>query len=152
MKTAFVLPRMLSRCAMLSVLGMALHAGAQTLTVRLLNGKTGKPIRDQNVTLDWDYGKTSIVLRVDRHGVAHVTVPVGARWLGVSEGPRKGPESYRVAYFDCNRPALVNLDVAAILAHGYVAGDDCGRRVIVPQPGEIIFWGMLRPWWIPDLQ
>ncbi|MBW8870412.1 MAG: hypothetical protein JF563_06500 [Acidobacteriales bacterium] len=128
-----------------------LHA-QQRITIRLLNGKSGKPIAHENVTSRWGGGLgTSVVVSVDEQGTGTVEVPAGADTFEMSEGPRKGSEPYRLAYADCNQSKMA-IRVRGVLEHGANPGDDCGDPKYQPHPHEVVFWGLPRPWWKPDFQ
>jgi hypothetical protein len=128
-------------------------SSAQTLTIRLLNAKSGKPIQNQNVTLIWcpDCFSKSEVL-VGKDGTGHVAVPSGAKTFSMMEGPRIGNEPSRIAYIDCNEPATASFQVMQALESGATSGNKCGHQTAVPRPGEIVFWALPKPWWQPDLQ
>jgi hypothetical protein len=125
---------------------------AQTLTVRLIHAKNGHPMKDENVTLLWDGSFTSTVVRMNDHGEGILAIPPGAKSVSMMEGPRRGKEPGRVAYFDCNKGSGVVLLTTA-LAAGYVAENDCSKKIRPkPMPGQLIFLGLPRPWWLPDMQ
>jgi hypothetical protein len=138
----------------LIVLGhvLSLPVVAQTLTIRLLNGKTGKPISDKNVTVRW--GKDSLnetVVSIDKNGIGTFDVQ-GQTEFSLTEGPRRGNEPYRIAYSDCNEPMYGKVQVKQALDAGYVPKNTCSRRTFNPKPGEVVFWGLPKPWWQLDFQ
>jgi len=125
---------------------------AQTLTVRLLNAKSGKPMRKQNMTLKWDKDFTSSVVFIGDSGLARVEVPPGTKWFWMLPGPRLGKEPNRIAYQACNEWVSSLIPVAEVLAKGVVPANVCGRQSIAPRPGEVVFWALPLPFWKPDFQ
>ncbi len=87
---------------------------AQTLTVRLLNAKSGKPMRKQNITFEWDADFKHFVVFIGDSGLAQVEVPPGAKSFRMHPGPRLGKEPDRIAYQSCNEQTSI-----AILEAGF---------------------------------
>jgi hypothetical protein len=139
--------------------GMACNplSSAQTLTIRLLNAKSGKPMQNKNVTLTWcpDCSARSEVF-IGKDGTGHVVVPPGTNTLSMTVGPKIGNEPYRIAFIRCNEPAgapiPARIPVAEVLEKGMVPQNTCGHKSVAPKPGEIVFWGLPKPWWQPDFQ
>jgi hypothetical protein len=139
----------------LIVLGhlLSLPVAAQTLTIRLLNGKTGKPIYDENVTVRW--GKDSInetVVSIDKNGIGTFDVLKGQTEFSLEGGPKRGNEPYRIAYLDCNEPMYGKVQVKEAVDTGYVPKNRCSSRTFNLEPGEVVFWGLPKSWWQPDFQ
>jgi hypothetical protein len=134
---------------------------SQTITVRLLNGKTGKPMADKNVRFLWDdrFPTSVDVVHIGKDGTAYVTVPKGAKTFSLEEGPKAGKEAGRIAYADCTvggaqaaeNPASPT-SIAKVLGTGVVLPNICSKRIVPPEPGVIVFWGLPRPWFVPDMQ
>ena len=126
--------------------------GAQTITIRLLNAKSGKPITDQNVTLKWDKDFKSSKISTDDTGSGHVQVPQEAAQFVMIAGPKKGSEPERIPYRNCNAstPALISID--RVTTKGWVPNNVCGHAKATPHPGEVVFWALPLPWWKPDMQ
>jgi hypothetical protein len=94
----------------LSLLALAVGLPAQTITLRLINGKTGKPFtkKNLNVTFWWedpsspnkdkwtqmDGSFLGTDVYIDKTGVAHIPVPPQATRIQVREGPKIGKEPY----------------------------------------------------------
>ncbi len=137
----------------LAVSAVATPLCAQTITVRLLDGKSGKPITDKNITFHWnsDHFEESVV-RIGKDGVGKVTAPAKATDFFLMEGPKDGDEPFRVAYFDCNTPAHSRNSISEVLSRGIVPGNECSKRSAKAEPGVIIFWGLTRRWYEPDMQ
>ena len=125
---------------------------AQTLTVRLLNAKSGKPMRKQNITFEWDADFKHFVVFIGDSGLAQVEVPPGAKSFRMHPGPRLGKEPDRIAYQSCNEQTSKLIPAAEVLAKGVVPANVCGRKSIAPRPGEVVFWALPLPFWKPDFQ
>jgi len=123
---------------------------AQTLTVRLLNAKSGKPMRRQNVTFGWDKNLSSSQVMVGDDGTGRVEVPSGADEFVLLAGPRIGNEPYRTAYRNCNDQASLLIRISDVLQKGYVPKNVCANKSIATRPGEVVFWALPRP--LIDLQ
>src|SRR5258708_38011747 len=93
---------------------------AQTLTVRLLNAKSGKPMRKQNITFQWDKDFKSTVVFIPDSGLAQVEVPAGTKSFWMQPGPRLGKEPNRIAYQSCNEQTSKLIPAAEVLAKGVV--------------------------------
>jgi hypothetical protein len=141
------------RAALLTITGLVfceLMLG-QTLTIRLLNAKSGKPFGKQNVTLHWDVDFERSVVRVGSDGVGFVQIPPNVKSFHMTGGPRKGREPYRVAYADCNDRSVRSLSTSKVLEEGVVPGNACGDASFRPEPGEVVFWALPLPKG-PDMQ
>lgn len=128
---------------------------AQTLTIRLLNGKTGRPMSNKNVTVQWSPGYfpwEGSVVYFGKDGIGKVEVHSGAEFFTMMTGPKIGKEPYRIAFIDCNEPMMVKIQIAQVLKGGYVPRNGCSKKSAVPRPGEIVFWAEPTPWWQPDMQ
>ena len=143
------------------VLAVALFGGAnsssslsaQTITVRLLNAKTGKPMANKMVTFQWRGSWDESVIALDKNGLGTVAVPPGEHEFTILAGPKVGKEPYRIPYLDCNETKMELLvRVSLVLEKGYVLGNTCGRKTALAQPGEVVFWALPNPWWMPDMQ
>jgi hypothetical protein len=126
---------------------------AQTITVRLLNAKTGKPMANKMVTFQWRGSWDESVIALDKNGLGTVAVPPGEHEFTILAGPKVGKEPYRIPYLDCNETKMELLvRVSLVLEKGYVLGNTCGRKTALAQPGEVVFWALPNPWWMPDMQ
>lgn len=127
---------------------------AQTLTIRVLDAKSGKPLAGENVTLRWDndFSIGGVVLALDQDGKARIDIRRGAEKFSLSEGPKRGKDPYRIAYLNCNHRELESVSVKHALEKGILPANECGRRTTQVIPGEIVFWGLPRRWWQPDMQ
>jgi hypothetical protein len=123
---------------------------AQTLTIRLLNAKSGKPLRDQTVTLEWakdiqhskDFPPSSVTM--DHEGIGHVDVPSGASGFSLLPGSKPGKEPSRFAYFNCNQTGLIAVE--EVLQMGVVPNNGCGASTVPRQRGQVVLWALPNSW------
>jgi len=137
------------------ILGMVCctPASPQTVTIRLLNAKSGKPMPNKNVIFIWCpdcFAKSEVSIGKD--GIGHVAVPAGTNTLSMMGGPKIGNEPYRIAFIECNNPAAASIPIAQVLEKGVVPQNTCSTKSFPPKPGEIVFWALPIPWWRPDFQ
>jgi hypothetical protein len=119
---------------------------AQTITIRLLDAKSGKPMGYENITVDWHTpGFDSSELRLDAGGLAQVSALSGTVGFSLRPGPRRGSEPNRVACFDCNKWNEFSISIAEVMKTGLIPGNKCGKATRSAHPGEIVFWGLPRP-------
>jgi hypothetical protein len=128
------------------------HPAAQTITVRLLNAQTGKPMTNKMVTVRWLGGWDKSEIALDNQGAGTVDVPVGIHEFTLDEGPRVGKEPYRIAYLDCNDRHGAKIQVSLVMEKGFVPKNGCGDKTTSAHPGEVVLWGLPKPWWQPDMQ
>lgn len=138
---------LLSSLALLTV-----TASAQTITVRLLNGKSGKPFPNRNVTFHWGDTQQATVVPVDKNGIGHVTVPAGFSEFILAEGPLSEKQPHSIAFEDCNSNANTPVSVAQVMTHGVTPGNTCSERKAAAHPGEVVFWGRTRSWLADTIQ
>lgn len=134
--------------------GMVANASvdAQTLTIRLLNAKSGKGIGKKKVTIKWDKNFRSSEVLMNSDGVGHIDVPSDAKQFIIVAGPRVGEDSYRIAYRDCSELPAALIEVSEVMQNGLVPQNNCGHQNAIPRPGEIVFWALPLPFWKPDFQ
>jgi hypothetical protein len=127
---------------------LSLPVVAQTLTIRLLNGKTGKPIANKHMTVRWGdslFNPTNVL--IGKNGIGSFDVQTGRTQFKL-ESPTSLKEPYRDAYMGCNDPELKKVEVKQVVDTGYVAHNLCSRHTVKPKPGEIVFWAKPMPWWL----
>ena len=121
---------------------------AQSITVRVLNARTGRPLARQNVTISWPdrLDKTVVSLGADGTGKLNVA---GETRFGMLPGAESSKESQKIAYIDCNHFSMVR--VADVVNRGLVSANLCSTKVSTNvKPGEVVFWGVPRHWWETD--
>ena len=125
---------------------------SQTLTIRLLNAKTGKPMKNKMVTLLWEDRVDKSVAKMNAQGFGIVEVPPDAKEFRLFAGPKVGKEPYRIPYQDCSVVSSEVIQVSKVIELGYVPRNLCGTKSVGARPGEIVFWALPIPWWKPDMQ
>jgi len=124
----------------------------QTITIRLINGETGKPMKKYNVTLHWvkDFKSSEVFIGPD--GLGQVEIVAGATGFTMQSDPKIGKEPGRIAYIDCNQNSTTFIPVQQVLDKGFVPENSCSSKTITSKPGEVIFWGRPRHFWEIDFQ
>jgi hypothetical protein len=123
------------------------------MVVRLIDGKSGKPMKNKNVSVafcpdclrDFD-------LRTGSDGAAHVKIPNRAKTVFLRVGHKDGKEPNRIAYQDCNKYPLSEVSVEEIMHRGFSSENNCGVFHIPAKAAEVIFWAHSIPWWQPTFQ
>ncbi len=146
-RNAKVITRRLQTISILCFLAFAACSPAQTITLRLANGKTGKPFtkKNLNVTFWW---QDSIQPEEDKWtqvdgsflgtdaiyhktGVAHIPLPPQATRIEVREGSKIGKEPSMIPYFDCNGHMPQMIPVTDVLERGFIASNECSKNLRV---------------------
>jgi len=121
---------------------------AQSITVRVLNARSGRPLARQSVTISWPdtMDKTVVSLGADGTGKLDIS---GRSQFGMLPGPRSTKEPDSIAYIDCNDFSMVRVN--DVLSRGLVTANRCSSKVSARvKPGEIVFWGVPLHWWESD--
>lgn len=143
--------RALAKFAWAAALCVSLHAQTgKTITIRLLDGKTGQPIAPSNflVRIDRHEAVHNEWLRMSDDGTAVVTAPADASFLSLQ------------ATYDLSMEIYVNCDaakekvkdtlhwyaIADILKTGVTAPNQCGKADAKAKPGEFVFFVRMRRW------
>lgn len=126
-------------------------ARAQSLVFHLLNADSGKPFRNENLTIEWDPCFKESIIALNSDGTGNAAIPRGATSFTMLGGPKKGSEPYRVAYIDCNDPTS-EISIGAAVKEGVVPTNRCGKATATAKPGEVIYWAQPLSFWMPDLQ
>ena len=131
-------------CLTLLLLGLTAKAQEETalIHIKLINGRTGKPMKNQAVGLEDGADYHEISARTNELGVAWVNISKGAVILTHNTDD----------YVNCadERGGLVHNDfkVSQILSSGLVQPiiqpNPCGKTSGVAKPGELILF--VRPW------
>jgi hypothetical protein len=113
----------------------------QSIRIRLVNGRNGKPEKGErlNVWIDRAVGSTSLSTASD--GIMTIVVKPTSI-LSVATN----------LYFDCRpfnstRPSDTKYSIAEVLAVGVVTPNACGKIQMNPVPGDFIFFVRPIPWW-----
>jgi hypothetical protein len=120
----------------------------QTLTIYMLNGKSGKPMRDKTLRAEFQGSPLKAIITIDKRGFGHLDLPAGATAISLMASTRKGHPD-QPAYTVCG-PFGQFLPLPDILAHGYIPQNACGDDLhLTAQPGEIIYLIEPLPWYTP---
>jgi hypothetical protein len=142
---AFIAPL----CA--AVLCAGLHAQTEnTIHIRLLDGKTGLPLKASNYMVRIDHHDTphNDWVHMDDDGTVTVTLPPDAREIAIK------------ATYDFSTQTYINCDaaketdkerdlwypLAQILQSGVVAPNECSLTHYTAKPGEFVFFVRKRTW------
>ncbi len=135
----------------LILLAASLQAqSSNSISIRLLDGKTGLPVKASN-----------FLVRVDRHDTVH------SEWVTINDDgtvivtlPDDAKEISMKATYDLGMDTYVNCDaakesdkerniwypIATILKSGVVAPNECDKTAFKPKPGEFTFFVRKRSW------
>jgi hypothetical protein len=143
-------PVKLHRVALLLFLFPAFQCFAQQVTspsgvshriiIRLLNGRNGKPIRDENPNI-W-LGNAAIVTATQADSMGEIGLDI--RGVRPREIRFRGNH-----YVDCRGkaqreiPQNIKYSLDEILSTGVVSENDCGKNRVSPTPGVLVLY--LRP-------
>jgi hypothetical protein len=108
-----------------------------TITIRLLNGNTGKPVKNSvtNLWLD-DAQKAALNLATDANGEIRLRIAnVQSKTLRFLPGDRVDCRYKNGQLFD-----PVKFPVQEILSHGVVAPNLCGKATAQPTPGVLVIF------------
>ena len=135
-------------------LGAGMHAqSVNEIHIRLLDGKTGLPVKADNylVHVDHDQAVHNEWVHIDDDGSVVVTLPDDAKEIAVKATYNMGMETY----FDCDiakesdKERDVWYSIAEILESGKVAPNECSKTHYTAKPGEFIFFVRKRSWLDP---
>lgn len=120
----------------------------QSITVRVLNARTGRPLAGQSVRISWPDGLDTTTVNLGSDGTGKLDID-GRAQFGMLPGPKSGKESNSIAYIDCNHFSMVR--VSDILNRGLVSANLCSSKISADvKPGEVVFWGVPLHWWESD--
>jgi hypothetical protein len=120
----------------------------QSITVRVLNARSGRPLARQSVMISWPDTLNKTVVNLGPDGTAKLDL-AGRSEFGMLPGPKSDKEPNSIAYIDCNDFAKVR--VHDVLSRGLVTANRCSSKVSAKvKPGEVVFWGVPLHWWEPD--
>jgi len=121
---------------------------AQSITVRVLNARSGRPLAKQSVMISWPDTMEKTVVNLGPDGTAKLDL-AGRSQFGMLPGPKSEKEPNSIAYIDCNDFSMVRVD--DVLNRGLVTTNRCSTKVSAKvKPGEVVFWGVPLHWWEPD--
>ena len=112
-----------------------------TITIKVLNGKTGKPVWRESPNI-WIDKEPSINPYTNLHGKATIKVSSSAAQLRIT--PDFGHEC---RWKDGDSAKMrVSYSIAEILRTGVVSQNFCGAATIAPTPGVLVFYELPSTW------
>lgn len=142
---------------------------AQTVEIKLVNGRNGSPLAETCVNVWIGNGrKDAIAVPTDKNGVARLRltdqdseVDARRRWkgcgdFGVIDPVVKYESSIRInaGYVLCQPEApdyswlaLTSLSTEQLIQKGIVTPNSCGKPTASPKPGEVIIFVRPLNWW-----
>lgn len=143
--------RALAGLACVVALCAALHAQtANVIHIRLLDGKTGLPVRADNFMVRIDHHDTAHNewVKINDDGTVTATLPADAKELSVKATYNMDMETYincdAAKENDKERNIWYPIDV--IMKSGMVAPNECSKTNYTAKPGEFIFFVKKRSW------
>ena len=145
----------------------ALHA--QTITFKIVNGQTGRPVANVCVSAAdgwWQNSLGPVFIRTDKNGVAQLRLTHKDNEVGISYNLKLycGPtgainpvlkyedtlKPYTTGYYpSCAHPqnmpdarwkALDPVSTKEVLQNGFVSMNMCGKVTALPHPGEVVLF------------
>jgi hypothetical protein len=141
----------------------AMSLAAQTLEIKLVNGRNGRPMVGTSAYVNvWVGGerKEAIAIPTDENGVARLQLTLNPNEVNVPNSTGHGtivanhPVVQYNASFRINVPyvlcgsgegdrsplGLKNFSTKDVLDHGYASGNTCGKVTATPQPGQVVLF------------
>ena len=141
----------------------AMSLSAQTLEIRLVDGRNGRPMVGASSYVNVWVGterKEAVVIPTDGSGVARLQLTSKASEVNIPNSQNNGSivvnhpivkygESFQIntPYALCGPGGsnyswlgLENFSMKEILDHGYASANLCGRVTVSPQPGQVILF------------
>jgi hypothetical protein len=132
-------------------LAACLHAQSSTsISIRLLDGKTGLPVKASNFLVRVDHNDTVHPdwVKINDDGTVIVTLPADAKEISVKATYGMGMDTYVNcdAARESDKERNIWYSIATILSTGVVAPDECAKTAFKPKPGELLFFVRKRSW------
>jgi hypothetical protein len=143
--------RTLAKLVCVTAFCVSLHAQTvNTISIRLLDGKTGLPVKASNFLVKVDRHDTehNDWVRMNDDGTVMVTVPADAKDLSVKATYNESIDTYVNcdAAKENDRERDIWYPISDILKSGVVAPNECGKTIYTAKPGEFVFFVRKRDW------
>jgi hypothetical protein len=143
--------RALALLAFLTAFSIALQAqSSQSVSIRLLDGKTGLSVKASNFLVRVDHNDTVHPewVKINDDGSVVVTLPADAKEISVKATYSMGMDTYVNcdAANESDKERNIWYSIATILSTGIVAPDECAKTAFKPKPGEFLFFVRKRGW------
>jgi hypothetical protein len=123
---------------------------ANTISVRLLDGKTGLPVKAANFLVRVDHHETDHPdwVTISDDGTVLITVPADAKEISLKATYGMGMDTYVNcdAAKENDKERNIWYSITTILSTGIVAPDECARTNYKPKPGQFTFFVRKRAW------
>ncbi|MGO4210712.1 hypothetical protein AB4Y89_06055 [Terriglobus sp. 2YAB30_2] len=140
----------------------AMSLAAQTLEIKLVDGRNGRPMVGTSAYVNVWVGKErkeAIAIPTDDNGVARLQLTLSSNEenIPISTGHGTIVEKHPVVKYDesfrINAPYVLcgpegsrswldlkNFITKEVLEHGYVSRNTCGKVTATPQPGQVVLF------------
>ncbi|MGA2339373.1 MAG: hypothetical protein ABSF75_05725 [Terracidiphilus sp.] len=140
--------------ALVTACSVSLHSQAPTtISIRLLDGRTGLPVKASNFLVRVDHNETVHPdwVKIDDDGTVVVTLPADAKEISVKATYGMGMDTYVNcdAAKESDKERNIWYSITTILNAGIVAPDECARTAFKAKPGEFTFFVRKRAWHDP---
>jgi hypothetical protein len=143
--------RTLAKLACVTTFCVSLQAQTvNTISIRLLDGKTGLPIAPSNILPKVDHHDTehNVWVHINDDGTLIVTVPADAKELSVKATYNGSMDTFINcdAAKESDRERDIWYPISDILTSGVVAPNQCSKTNYTAKPGEFVFFVRKRDW------
>lgn len=160
------------KAAQLIVLLLVCSSGvllrAQSIDIKLVNGRNGTPVAHTCIDLGVDHVEHMLAIPTDKNGVARffitdndAEIDMQKHWeecgnWGVIDPVVRYTDTFgiHVGYVLCQfrKPdyswlAITKFSMKDVLQHGIVMSNTCGNATASPKPGEVILFVRPLTWW-----
>lgn len=143
---------------------------AQTLEIKLVDGRNGHPMVGASSYVNVWVGterKAAIVVPTDGKGVARIQLTSNPREVNITSSTNSGSNvvdhpivkydeslQINVPYVLCGSGGsnyswlgVLNFSTKDILSRGYVSPNTCGKGTLSPHPGQVVLFVKPLTWW-----
>jgi hypothetical protein len=126
-------------------------ADPPVLTIRMLNGKSGKPLGERFIAVEFQNSPQKSMIFINRQGIGNLEIPPGATAFSLI-APAKKRGANQAAYIVCGLFGQF-IPVQDVLQHGYVPQNECNSTLkLTAAPGELLYLIEPLPWYTPALE
>jgi hypothetical protein len=138
-----------------AVLCASLHAQSEnTIQIRLLDGKTGLPVKASNYLVRIDHHDTAHNewVHMNDDGTVIATLPPDAREIAVKATYNMSMDTYINCDIakESDKERDIWYPIAQILKSGVVAPNECSQTHYTAKPGEFVLFVRKRTWLEPQ--
>jgi hypothetical protein len=134
------------------LLALCAPALAQSVTIRMINAKNGKPIDGHSLTVEFQGNPEKMAIPIDKHGIGHLIIPNGVTAISLIAATKKSDIQNVPLYTTCG-PFGEYIPVKQILEQGFAPQNACKSTPNpTPHPAEIIYLIQPLPWYTPAVE